>query len=150
MWTPERDAELRSLGAEAYISRHPWSDADEVRGRYMLLVDPEGRAALLRERNRGIEEGRWIQPPVESDPTEVDHQTRWPRGYKKTTGRPWTPEDIEDLKELLSQRLTSAEIGQLLGRTEKAVRSQRFKLGLKKPLAPPQTGAPEPAHEVDR
>lgn len=146
MWTPERDAELRSLGAEAYISRHPGSDADDVRGRYMLLVDPEGRAALLREKNRSIEEGRVTKPPVEPDPTEEDHPTICPRGYKKTTGRPWTPAEIEKLKDLLSQRLTSAEIGEILGRTETAVNAQRSRLGIKKPPAPPQTGVPEILH----
>ena len=62
MWTPERDAELRRLGTETYIARHPGADAQEVQDRYLLLLDPEGRAALLRERNRLVEEGKWTQP----------------------------------------------------------------------------------------
>lgn len=48
VWTPDHDAELRSLGVETYISRHPGADVHEVLDRYLLLLDPEGRAALLR------------------------------------------------------------------------------------------------------
>ena len=59
MWTPDRDAELRRLGVETYISRHPGADVHEVLDRYLLLLDPEGRAALLREKNRDIETGKW-------------------------------------------------------------------------------------------
>ena len=63
MWTPDRDAELRSLGVETYICRNPEADVHEVLDRYLLLLDPEGRAALLREKNRDIETGKWTQPP---------------------------------------------------------------------------------------
>lgn len=46
MWTPDRDAELRRLGVETYISRHPGADVHEVLDRYLLLLDPEGRAPI--------------------------------------------------------------------------------------------------------
>lgn len=55
MWTSDRDGELRRLGPEAFLGKHPGTDAREVRDRYLLLLDLEGRAALLREKNRAAE-----------------------------------------------------------------------------------------------
>lgn len=40
MWTPDRDAELRRLGVETYISRHPGTDAQEVQDRYRVAFLP--------------------------------------------------------------------------------------------------------------
>ena len=69
MWTPDRDAELRRLGVETYISRPPGADVHEVLDRYLLLLDPEGRAALLREKNRAIETGKWTENGPQASPS---------------------------------------------------------------------------------
>lgn len=50
MWTSDRDGELRRLGPEVFLGKYPNADAQEVQDRYLLLLDPEGRAALLREK----------------------------------------------------------------------------------------------------
>lgn len=71
MWTPDRDAELRRLGVETYISRHTGADVHEVLDRYLLLLDPEGRAALLREKNRAIETGKWTPQRRKTAPKPV-------------------------------------------------------------------------------
>lgn len=111
MWTPERDAELRKMGTETYIARHPGVDAQEVQGRYLLLLDPEGRAALLRERNRLVEEGKWTQPIA-----------------RKRVPNPWPPEVVEKLRELHSQGLTIAEIAREIGKTKASVTAKSFRL----------------------
>lgn len=111
MWTPERDAELRRLGTETYIARHPGADAQEVQDRYLLLLDPEGRAALLRERNRLVEEGKWTQPIA-----------------RKRAPDPWPPEVVEKLRELHEEGLAAAEIARKLRKTESAVVAKTFRL----------------------
>lgn len=45
MWTPDRDAELRRLGAETYIARYPGADAQEVQDRYRVALLPWGLEA---------------------------------------------------------------------------------------------------------
>ena len=55
MWTSDRDGELRRLGPEDFLKKYPGADAQEVQDRYLALLDPEGRAALLREKNRTVE-----------------------------------------------------------------------------------------------
>ena len=42
MWTPDRDAELRRLGAETYIARYPGADAQEVQDRWLILTGAGG------------------------------------------------------------------------------------------------------------
>lgn len=111
MWTPDHDAELRRLGVETYISRHPGADVHEVLDRYLLLLDPEGRAVLLREKNRSIEEGKRTQP-----------------AHRRSFPAPWPPELVEELRELHSQRLTIAEIARELGKTKASVTAKSFRL----------------------
>lgn len=127
MWTPDRDAELRRLGVETYISRHPGADVHEVLDRYLLLVDPVGRAALLRERNRGIEEGRWTQPIMAKAKTPLP--------------APWPPEAVDRLRELCDRRLANADIAQIMGKTEKSVAGKRRRLGLRP--QPPSSSRPQ-------
>lgn len=122
MWTPDRDAELRSLGVETYISRNPGADVHEVLDRYLLLLDPEGRAALLREKNRDIETGKWT-PRRKTAPSVK------PRAPKQRTvpaairpDSPQCPADtVERLRTMRARGLTAAEIAVVLGKTESAV-----------------------------
>lgn len=47
------------------------------------------------------------------------------------TRRKWTKEEIEKLKELAPTGIGSKKIGGILGRTEKAILYEAFKLGIK-------------------
>ena len=123
MWTPDHDAELRRLGVETYISRHPGSDVHEVLDRYLLLLDPEGRAALLREKNRDIETGRTPQrrktapkpvPPCPPKPRTVPADIR-------SDSSQWPAETVERLRTMRARGLTAAEIAVVLGTTEASV-----------------------------
>ena len=124
MWTPDRDAELRRLGVETYISRHPGADVHEVLDRYLLLLDPEGRAALLREKNRDIETGKWTPPRRRTGPKPappcLPKQRTVPAAIR--TDSPQWPEDtVERLRTMRARGLTAAEIAVVLGKTEPAV-----------------------------
>lgn len=123
MWTPDRDAELRRLGVETYISRHPGADVHEVLDRYLLLLDPEGRAALLREKNRDIETGKWTPrrktgpkpaPPCPPKPRTVPAAIR-------TDSPQWPADTVERLRTMRARGLTAAEIAVILGTTEASV-----------------------------
>ena len=121
MWTPDRDAELRRLGVETYISRHPGADVHEVLDRYLLLLDPEGRAALLREKNRDIEAGGWTQPKPKPKP-----EPKIADGLSDL----WTPLQCERLRKMCAAGLPDAVIACRLGRTQCAIKSKKRKLGL--------------------
>lgn len=130
MWTPDRDAELRRLGVETYISRHPGADVHEVLDRYLLLLDPEGRAALLREKNRAIEAGKWT-PPRRKTPLSVKPCPPKPRTVPAAI-RPDSPQrpadTVERLRTMRARGLTAAEIAVVLGKTEPAVAMKCAKL----------------------
>lgn len=130
MWTPDRDAELRRLGVETYISRHPGADVHEVLDRYLLLLDPEGRAALLREKNRAIEAGKWT-PPRRKTPLSVKPCPPKPRTVPAAI-RPdspqWPADTVERLRTMRARGLTAAEIAVVLGKTEPAVAMKCAKL----------------------
>lgn len=123
MWTPDRDAELRRLGVETYISRHPGADVHEVLDRYLLLLDPEGRAALLREKNRDIETGRTPQrrktapKPVPPCPPK---QRTVPAAIRPDSPQ-WPADTVERLRTMRARGLTAAEIAVILGTTEASV-----------------------------
>lgn len=130
MWTPDRDAELRRLGVETYISRHPGADVHEVLDRYLLLLDPEGRAALLREKNRNIEAGKWT-PPRRKTPLSVKPCPPKPRTVPaaiRTDSPQWPADTIERLRTMRARGLTAAEIAVVLGKTESAVSMKCAKL----------------------
>lgn len=55
MWTPDRDEMLREMGPGEYAAAYG-KNIDETCAKYLILVDPDGQATLLRERNRGVEE----------------------------------------------------------------------------------------------
>ena len=123
MWTPDRDAELRRLGVETYISRHPGADVHEVLDRYLLLLDPEGRAALLREKNRNIEAGKWT-PPRRKTASSVKPRAPKPRTVPaaiRTDSPQWPEDTVERLRTMRARGLTAAEIAVVLGKTESAV-----------------------------
>ena len=129
MWTPDRDAELRRLGVETYISRHPGADVHEVLDRYLLLLDPEGRAALLREKNRDIETGR--TPPRRKTPLSVKPCPPKPRTVPaaiRTDSPQWPADTVERLRTMRARGLTAAEIAVVLGKTEPAVAMKCAKL----------------------
>ena len=130
MWTPERDAELRRLGTETYIARHPGADAQEVQDRYLLLLDPEGRAALLREKNRDIETGKWTPTRRKTAPS-VKPRAPKPRTVPAAI-RPdspqWPADTVERLRTMRARGLTAAEIAVVLGKTESAVSMKCAKL----------------------
>lgn len=131
MWTPDRDAELRRLGVETYISRHPGADVHEVLDRYLLLLDPEGRAALLREKNRNIEAGKWTPPRRKTGPKPVPPCPPKPRTVPAAI-RPdspqWPADTVERLRTMRARGLTAAEIAVVLGKTESAVAMKCAKL----------------------
>lgn len=123
MWTPDRDAELRRLGVETYISRRPGADVHEVLDRYLLLLDPEGRAALLREKNRDIETGKWTPrrktgpkpaPPCPPKPRTV------PAAIRPDSPQ-WPADTVARLRTMRARGLTAAEIAIVLGTTEASV-----------------------------
>ena len=124
MWTPDRDAELRSLGVETYISRHPGADVHEVLDRYLLLLDPEGRAALLREKNRDIETGKRTHTRRKTGPKPAPPCPPKPRTVPAAI-RPdspqWPADTVERLRTMRARGLTAAEIAVILGTTEASV-----------------------------
>lgn len=122
MWTPDRDAELRRLGVETYISRHPGADVHEVLDRYLLLLDPEGRAALLREKNRDIETGRTPQrrKTAPSVKPRAPKQRTVPAAIRPDSPQ-WPADTVERLRTMRARGLTAAEIAVILGTTEASV-----------------------------
>lgn len=131
MWTPDRDAELRRLGVETYISRHPGADVHEVLDRYLLLLDPEGRAALLREKNRNIETGKWTPPRRKTGPKPAPPCPPKPRTVPaaiRTDSPQWPADTVERLRTMRARGLTAAEIAVILGKTEPAVAMKCAKL----------------------
>lgn len=129
MWTPDRDAELRRLGVETYISRRPGADVHEVLDRYLLLLDPEGRAALLREKNRDIETGKWT-PRRKTAPSvkpRAPKQRTVPAAIR-TDSPQWPADTVERLRTMRARGLTAAEIAVILGKTEPAVSMKCAKL----------------------
>lgn len=122
MWTPDRDAELRRLGVETYISRHPGADVHEVLDRYLLLLDPEGRAALLREKNRDIETGKWT-PRRKTAPSvkpRAPKQRTVPAAIRPDSPQ-WPADTVARLRTMRARGLTAAEIAVVLGTTEASV-----------------------------
>ncbi len=131
MWTPDHDAELRSLGVETYISRHPGADVHEVLDRYLLLLDPEGRAALLREKNRAIEAGKWTPPRRKTGPKPAPPCPPKPRTVPaaiRTDSPQWPADTVERLRTMRARGLTAAEIAVVLGKTAAAVSMKCAKL----------------------
>lgn len=129
MWTPDRDAELRRLGVETYISRRPGADVHEVLDRYLLLLDPEGRAALLREKNRDIETGKWT-PRRKTAPSvkpRAPKQRTVPAAIRPDSPQ-WPADTVERLRTMRARGLTAAEIAVVLGKTESAVSMKCAKL----------------------
>lgn len=61
MWTPERDTALRRLGAKTFAERYR-TPLEEASARYMVLFDPEGQAALLRERIKLLRRNSGLKP----------------------------------------------------------------------------------------
>ena len=120
MWTPERDHELRRLGAKTFAERYR-TPLEEASARYMVLFDPEGQAALLREKNRAIEEGQWTQPKPKPTPAP-----------KTADGLSdlWTPLQCERLRKMCAAGLSDAVIACRLGRSLHAIKSKRRRLGL--------------------
>lgn len=120
MWTPERDAALRRLGAKAFAERYR-TPLEEAAARYMVLFDPEGQAALLREKNRAIEEGQWTQPErAKTQPPKITD------GFSDL----WTPLQCERLRKMCAAGLSDAVIACRLGRSLNAIKSKRRRLGL--------------------
>lgn len=120
MWTPERDHELRRLGAKAFAERYR-TPLEEASARYMVLFDPEGQAALLREKNRSIEEGQWTQPErAKTQPPKITD------GLSDL----WTPLQCERLRKMCAAGLPDAVIACRLGRTQNAIKSKKRRLGL--------------------
>lgn len=150
MWTPDRDAELRRLGVETYISRNPGADVHEVLDRYLLLLDPEGRAALLREKNRAIEAGKWTPPRRKTAPKPVPPCSPKPRTVPAAI-RPdspqWPADAVERLRTMRARGLTAAEIAVVLGKTEPAVAMKCAKLHI--PSAAAQNSKQWTADQLD-
>lgn len=120
MWTPERDHELRRLGAKAFAERYR-CPPEEAQARYMVLFDPAGQAALLREKNRSIEEGQWTQPErAKTQPPKITD------GLSDL----WTPLQCERLRKMCAAGLSDAVIACRLGRTMNAIKSKKRRLGL--------------------
>ena len=120
MWTPDRDAELRRLGVETYISRHPGADVHEVLDRYLLLLDPEGQTALLREKNRAIEAGAWTQPK----------EAKAPQKTVEPPCNPWPDIVVQRLSKIYEQGLSDRVIACRLGKSLNSVQVKRRRLGL--------------------
>ena len=120
MWTPERDHELRRLGAKAFAERYR-CPPEEAQARKMVLFDPAGQAALLRGKNRNIEAGGWTQPKPKPKP-----EPKIADGLSDL----WTPLQCERLRKMCAAGLPDAVIACRLGRTQCAIKSKKRKLGL--------------------
>ena len=105
MWTADRDEILRQMGPGEYAAAYG-TDIDETRARYLGLVDPDGQAALLRERNRDVE-----------DKAERDRREE----ALKRGGARWSQEEDRKARRMYEVGLGNAEIARRLGRTKKAV-----------------------------
>ena len=150
MWTPDRDAELRRLGVETYISRHPGADVHEVLDRYLLLLDPEGRAALLREKNRNIEAGKWTHTRRRTGPKPAHPCPPKPRTVPaaiRTDSPQWPADTVARLRTMRARGLTAAEIAVVLGKTEPAVSMKCAKLHI--PSAAGQNSKQWTADQID-
>lgn len=150
MWTPERDAELRRLGVETYISRHPGADVHEALDRYLLLLDPEGRAALLREKNRDIETGKWTPPRRKTATKPAPPCPPKPRTLPAAIlpdSPQWPADTVERLRTMRARGLTAAEIAVVLGKTESAVSMKCAKLHI--PSTESQKAKPWTADQID-
>lgn len=148
MWTPDRDAELRRLGVETYISRRPGADVHEVLDRYLLLLDPEGRAALLREKNRDIETGKWT-PRRKTAPSvkpRAPKQRTVPAAIRPDSPQ-WPADTVARLRTMRARGLTAAEIAVVLGKTEPAVSMKCAKLHI--PSAAGQNSKQWTADQID-
>src|SRR5687767_14813845 len=53
----------------------------------------------------------------------------------RNTGKPWTPQDVRELKQLVKENTPTRVIGVKLGRTPRAVQSKASEQGIS--LAPP-------------
>ena len=95
----------------------------EVLDRYLLLLDPEGRAALLREKNRDIETGKWTPrrktAPKPAPPCPPKQRTV-PAAIRPDSPQ-WPADTVERLRTMRARGLTAAEIAVVLGKTESAV-----------------------------
>ena len=118
MWTPERDHELRRLGAKAFAERYRTS-LEEASARYMVLFDPEGQAALLREKNRAIEAGEWTQPKEAKAPQKTVEPCN-----------PWPDIVVQRLRKMYEQGLSDRVIACRLGKSLNSVQVKRRRLGL--------------------
>ena len=119
MWTPERDHELRRLGAKAFAERYR-TPLEEASARYMVLFDPEGQAALLREKNRSIEEGQWTQPK----------EAKAPQKTVEPPCNPWPDIVVQRLRKMYEQGLSDRVIACRLGKSLNSVQVKRRRLGL--------------------
>lgn len=119
MWTPERDHELRRLGADAFAGRYQ-IPLDEASARYMVLFDPEGQAALLREKNRAIEDGEWTQPKEAKAPPKT----------VEPPCNPWPDIVVQRLRKMYEQGLSDRVIACRLGKSLNSVQVKRRRLGL--------------------
>jgi len=54
--------------------------------------------------------------------------------YNRNSGKPWTPTDIQAMKELAKENTPTRVIGLKIGRTEDAVRTKASEEGI--PLSP--------------
>lgn len=114
MWTPELDTELRRLGAEAFAGRYHLP-LDEASARYMILFDPDGQAALLREKNRAIETGEWTQPETVEELPD-----------------PWPASLVVKLRSMFADGYSIEMIARRLGKTCGAVYAKMYRLGIRK------------------
>ena len=119
MWTPERDHELRRLGAKAFAERYR-TPLEEASARYMVLFDPEGQAALLREKNRAIEAGEWTQPK----------EAKAPQKTVEPPCNPWPDIVVQRLRKMYEQGLSDRVIACRLGKSLNSVQVKRRRLGL--------------------
>lgn len=112
MWTPERDHELCRLGAKAFAGRYQ-IPLDEASARYMILFDPEGQAALLREKNKAIEAGGWTPPETVEELPD-----------------PWPTSLVVKLRSMFADGYSVEMIARMLGKTCGAVYAKMYRLGM--------------------
>ena len=150
MWTPERDAELRRLGVETYISRHPGADVHEALDRYLLLLDPEGRAILpdspqwpadtverlrtMRARGLTAAEIAVVLGKTESAVSMKCAKLHIP-STESQKAKPWTADQIDELRDMYGRGFTAVQIAKAMGRTLKSVYGQTYRLGLSREQA---------------
>lgn len=111
------------------MKQDPWTT--EMIGRAIRLFNNGASIAEIAAA-LGISKGQ-VSGKIHRLRRETDRITRNPNPPRETANRIfWTPERCEELRRLVADGKTDAEIGRALGKTDKQVCHRRIEMGLRK------------------